>query len=182
MQATDYPVPVATLAEVLLSDRVRPDVAERLALFAPMIGSWQLAVHNYAADGTVTDSDAEWHFGWALDGRALIDVWISPSRPNRTESCDGEWGMSVRFWDEEINAYRSTWHGPGRGWVIPFLAHQKGDEIVLESQTHDPLRRWIFSGIGRLGFSWRAEETAANATTPFVRQRFTATRMDGGGR
>jgi hypothetical protein len=173
----DHPVPLATLAEVLLSDRPRRDVAERLAIFEPLIGSWQLVVQNYAADGTVAETGAEWHFGWALDGRALVDVWISPARPNRTEGCSGEWGMSLRFWDDTIDAYRSTWHGPARGWVIPFLARRIGDEIVLESQTQDPLRRWIFSDVGDLSFHWRAEETAAGATEPFVRQRFAATRM-----
>jgi hypothetical protein len=178
MNPHDRSVPLATLADVLLSDQVRPDVAGRLALFEPLVGSWQVVVHNYAPDGAVTETDAEWHFGWALDGRALIDVWISPSRPNRTADCAGEWGMSLRFWDGNINAYRSTWHGPARGWVIPFLARQDGDEIVLESQTHDGLRRWTFSGIGQRGFTWRAEETAANATAPVLRQRFIATRME----
>jgi hypothetical protein len=37
-------------------------------------------VFSAAADGVVEVSDGEWHFGWALDGRALADVWLSPSR------------------------------------------------------------------------------------------------------
>jgi len=38
---------------------------------------------DVAPDGSVEVGDGEWHFGWALDGRALADVWISPSRAAR---------------------------------------------------------------------------------------------------
>lgn len=45
-----------------------------------MIGSWHLVVENVLPDGRVETTDAEWHFDWALGGRAVVDVWISPSR------------------------------------------------------------------------------------------------------
>lgn len=53
---------------VLLADAPRPELADRLAVFEPLIGSWDLVVEDVAADGSVTTSDGEWHFGWALDG------------------------------------------------------------------------------------------------------------------
>src|SRR5919205_214482 len=101
------------IADVFLAAAPRPELASRLAVFAPLIGSWSLVVENVRDDGGVDVTDGEWHFGWALDGRALADVWISPSRAARSAGArDGEWGLSLRFWDDALGAFRSTWHGP----------------------------------------------------------------------
>lgn len=164
------------ISDVLLSPTVRPELADRFAVFEPLIGSWTLVVEDVADDGGVTQRDGEWHFGWALDGRALADIWISPSRAARAEGApDGEWGMTLRFWDERIGAFRSTWHGPKRGWVIPFTATADEAGIVLLGRLPDRELSWIFSDVTPNSFSWRAEERTA--TTPWrVRQRFEATR------
>lgn len=99
-----------SFADVFTAAAPRPELADRLVVFAPLVGSWDLVVEDVAADGTVDVDDGEWHFGWALDGRALADVWISPSRRARAQGArDGEWGLSLRFWDETLGAFRSTW-------------------------------------------------------------------------
>jgi hypothetical protein len=167
-----------SISDVFVSDRPRPELAEPLGLFAPLIGSWSLVVENFAEDGSVQVTDGEWHFGWALDGRAVTDVWISPSRERRSaEGLDGEWGMTLRFFDPAIGAFRSTWHGPARGWVIPFIGRPTEDGLMLEGELDGVVRRWIFTDITADGFKWRAEETPAGAKEPFVRQRFTALRL-----
>jgi hypothetical protein len=163
--------------DVFAADAPRPELAGRLKVFAPLIGSWRLVVEDIAPDDSVEVSDGEWHFGWALDGRALADVWLSPSRAARSAGArDGEWGLSLRFWDEHRQAYRSTWHGPLRGWLIPFTARQTEDGLLLEGERDGTALRWIFSELTADGFRWRAEE-AEDGTTFRVRQRFTATRV-----
>lgn len=142
-----------------------------------MIGSWSLVVENFSPDGGVQVTDAEWHFDWALGGRALVDVWISPSRAAAPPEGPDEWGMTVRFYDEQIGRIRSTWHGPRRGWVIPFLASPVGDEIRLEAVHGDSEVRWSFSDVEARSFRWRAEERPPGGEW-WVRQRFTATRVD----
>ena len=146
---------------------------EHMAVFEPLIGSWSLVVENIADDGTVQTVDGEWHFGWGLNGRALLDVWISPSR---AAGATGEWGLSVRFHDPAIGAFRSTWHGPARGWVIPFTAEPTDDGMALVGAANGTELRWVFSELTADSFEWRAEETRPGATEPFVRQRFHARR------
>lgn len=164
------------MIDVFPADAPRPELADRLGVFAPLVGSWDLVVEDVAADGSVEVSDGEWHFGWALDGRALADVWISPSRAARRDGArDGEWGLSLRFWDESLGAYRSTWHGPLRGWVIPFTARPTDGGLVLEGERDGIRLRWVFSDLTRTSFRWRAEEAPAGAEFR-VRQRFAATR------
>ena len=149
---------------------------DQTQLFAPLIGSWSLQVFDHLPGGEVELSSAEWHFTWALDGRAVADVWINPSRADRSSGGDGEWGLSLRFYDSSIGAWRSTWHGPKKGWVIPFLARRHEDGIVLDGRRDDVNLRWIFSEITPNSFKWRTEETDADGVT-VIRQRFEATRM-----
>jgi hypothetical protein len=165
----------ALLGEVLVSETPRDSAREHLKMFEPIIGRWNLIVTNYSDDGKETVRDGEWTFAWALDGRAVVDVWMSPARATRVRDDPGECGISIRFWDPSINAVRSTWIGPGRGWVIPFIGRQTEHEFIIESVSHNPLRRWIFSDVKPTGFAWRAEETADPSQEPFARQRFLAT-------
>lgn len=137
-----------------------------------MIGSWSLVVENVRPGGDVETTTGEWHFSWALGGHALMDVWISPAR---AEGPPKEWGVTVRFYDERIGRIRSTWHGPHRGWVIPFLAGPVGEEIRLEGTHEGTAVRWTFSDIADDTFRWRAEERATDEGWR-VRQRFAATR------
>jgi hypothetical protein len=164
------------LASVFVARRPRPELADQMGLFAPLIGSWALDVFEYDDGGQENRSTAEWHFGWALDGRAVADVWITPPRAERGPESDGEWGLSLRFYDRDIAAWRSTWHGPKGGWVIPFVARPDRDRgIVLEGTGDGTGLRWIFSDIAADSFRWRAEEIEPGQD-PFVRQRFEATR------
>jgi len=135
--------------------------AEELEQFGRFVGSWDLEVTYYNPDGSVKRTlPGEWHFGWVLEGRAIQDVWIVPPRAQRatTDPAPGEYGVTLRFYDERIGAWRSTWHGPVHGIVWPFIARQVGDEMVLErTDETGEMSRWIFSQITPESFHWRAE-------------------------
>ena len=117
-----------------------------LSLFGRFAGSWVLDCTEYGPDGTSTVKRGEWHFGFALGGRATTDVWILPGV---------EHGVSLRFPDPASGSgvWRSTWVGPGRGRVHTFLAAPAGDEIVLDGGD----LRWTFSDIEAGAFGWRNE-------------------------
>jgi hypothetical protein len=147
-------------ADVFLAEGPDPAVADKLQLFGQFVGSWDVAVTNHRPDGSSETIPAEWHFAWALGGRAIQEVWIAPSRAERVSGRDGEWGATLRFYDDSIDAWRSTWIGPRNRIVMPFLARSVGDEIVLEGSFEDGVRtRWIFSEITPDSFSWRAVDS-----------------------
>ena len=100
-------------------------------------------------DGTSETRRGEWHFGWALGGRAVLDVWILPGV---------EHGASLRFYDRELGGWRSTWIGPVRGRVQTFIARETtgGIELSGEDATGRPLR-WVFSEITPTTFHWANE-------------------------
>jgi len=163
------------MIDTMWADGPRADFIRETALFAPLIGSWDLEVDTIGDDGSITTVDGEWTFGWALDGRAVVDVWLSPARASRLPQSDGEWGASVRFFDPAIGAWRSTWHGPARGWVIPFVGRECDEGIELSGRRDHVDLRWVFSEITPTSFLWRAEE-ASPGEPVHVRQRFRARR------
>jgi len=145
-------------------------------LFGPLIGSWDLVVRWFDERGSVSREEAgEWHFAWVLEGRAIQDVWIVPPRAARTLSRNYEYGTSVRFYDENLKAWQSTWIGPAHNIVYTFLARAQGNQIVMESTPEAKSRlRWSFDDISNSGFTWKNEifENAQWRT----QQTFVATR------
>ena len=144
----------------LLSDGPHPEHRSALMLFGQFVGSWDLDVTWYENGQPKRRERGEWHFFWVLEGRAIQDVWIVPTRSERSARGPDcyEYGTTVRFFDPALGAWRSTWHGPMRHTVIPFTARQEGEEIVLTGRQDDGRQlRWIFSDIGPDRFRWRSE-------------------------
>ncbi|TDD28443.1 hypothetical protein E1218_07100 [Kribbella turkmenica] len=177
MQITDGVAAARVLAGLMVSEEPRPELADAFSPFAPLIGSWDLDVSWYDDDGNVTrQTKGEWHFAWALDGRAVADIWITPSRAVRATDGDGEWGLTIRIHDPEFGAFRSTWMGPKHAFVMTFIGTPGENSITLDSR--EPLSaktRWIFTDTGETGFRWRNEDEDADGSIT-VRQRFVATR------
>lgn len=72
------------MIEVLQASTPFDGMAEKLQLFGQFVGSWDARVVNYKPDGSNSQTvEAEWHFGWVLEGRAIQDVWIAPKRSLR---------------------------------------------------------------------------------------------------
>jgi hypothetical protein len=164
--------------EVLHASGPAAEYEGEMRTFARLIGSWDLDV-TWFEDGEVRRrASGEWHFGFVLEGRAIQDVWIVPSRRDRARGAQPyEYGTSIRFYDPSITAWRSTWMGPRRGVVLQLLAREIGEEIVLEGRDAEGnALRWIFGGICADSFSWRNEIACPGG--PFaVTQTFRAKRV-----
>jgi hypothetical protein len=167
----------SVFAGLVVSDGPRAEFEEVFRPFAPLIGSWDLDVSWYDDDGRMSrETKGEWHFAYALDGRAVADIWITPSRAQREIDGDGEWGLSVRLWDPELKAFRSTWMGPGFALVKTFIGRPGEGSITLETNDGSAIKtRWIFTELTPTSFNWRNEDEDESGVI-VVRQRFRATR------
>ena len=171
--------PLPPALEALAASGPHPDHRDELMLFGQFVGSWDLDVTWYEAGAPVRRERGEWHFAWVLEGRAVQDIWIVPPRIERTARSDlYEYGSSLRFYDPALGAWRSTWIGPMRGAVIPFIARGIGDEIVLEGQEpgDDRPMRWIFSDIAPDRFLWRNTVSGDGGSTWTTQQDFVCCR------
>ena len=172
---------ISAMIEALRSDGPHPQLAPKLQLFGQFVGSWDVEITNHKADGSREVVQGEWHFGWVLEGRAIQDVWIAPKRSLRETSrgITGDYGATLRFYDPKIDAWRSTWIGPVKGYVLPFIARQVGDEIVLEGNFESgKSRKWIFSDITNESFKWRAIESDDGWLTQQKVQEMSARRKE----
>ena len=127
-----------------------------MALFGQFVGDWAVEVLYHGAGETVV-REGEWLFDWALEGRAIVDVWRVPSRAETRRSGAEVYGFgtTIRFYDSELGAWRSTWIGVIKGEVIPFIGRRETDGIKLEHTRPDSsVIRWGFRNIARDTFEW----------------------------
>src|SRR5215211_2032107 len=83
-----------------------PDVPELADAYGWLVGSWELEVRTFwATDVAAQGITGEAHCGWALEGRAIQDVWIMPRLKDRTSRLDktfNMYGTTLRVWDPSI--------------------------------------------------------------------------------
>jgi len=166
------------LPEALHVDGPTGADAEQLQLFGQFIGSWDIAWSGLDADGTTAKAHGELHVGWTLGGRAVQDTWIVPGRgePGSGEGPLAFHGTTLRFYDEAIGAWRSTWIDPVNARVRRFIGRPVGDEIVLLSDEDEPQLRWRFTDIAPDSFVWRGEISLDGGVTWTVDEEMRITR------
>jgi len=145
--------------EALAADGPFPDYADELMLFGQFVGSWDVEGKFFDRDGNVArEQRAEWHFGWALEGRAIQDVLISPPRDSRDPGQSShEYGTTIRAYDPRIEGWRVTFVAPVNGATVNLIAREHGDEIRLEGRAPDNRQfRWTFSEITSERVRWQS--------------------------
>ncbi len=136
-----------------------------MALFGQFVGDWDVDVLYHSPEGTAVRA-GEWLFDWALEGRAIIDVWRVPARAEseRTGAPVFGHGTTVRIYDPQLEAWRSTWIGVIKGEVIPFIGRLDGDEIKLDHARRDgSMIRWGFRNIAPSSFEWYHQQSPNGA-------------------
>jgi hypothetical protein len=145
-----------------------PRLRRQLDLFGQFVGDWEIfpaAVENGASRHREAEGEAHWR--WVMGGLAVQDVWGHRDRSSRGFVPEGS---TIRFFDPEVDAWRSTWISPYQRVVRRFLGRPEGNEIVLRELGGGwRAERWIFSEIERQSFRWRAE----SRSTPNGRRRVT---------
>jgi hypothetical protein len=138
----------------LLTDKPAKENRDKLMLFGQFIGSWSYEGTEYRANGTRAADKGEVHFHWILQGRAVQDVW----RDKTPGEASPIYGTTIRFYDPKNDSWKVTWIEPARSIVLPMTGRKVGSEIVMEATTSSgSVIHWIFSGIQRNSFRWRAE-------------------------
>lgn len=155
--------------------------AERMGLYAPLLGTWAVDVIDHETDGSSRASTGEWHFGWVLEGRAIQDVWIAPPRNARLPGIPTQgnrYGTTLRFYDPEADAWHVSWFNPVTGVTNTLVGRARGDEIVQEGTDADgSLIRWTFSDLTPESFTWRGEVSSDGGATWRLAAEFLARRV-----
>lgn len=123
--------------------------------FAPLIGEWDIEWSDHEG-GAARKVAGEWIFARVLDGSAVQDVFIVPSRAQRLANPqpDAEYGTTVRIY----NPANGTWdvfYGCS-GTALRLTARKEGGAIVL-TENGEGRMRYLFSQITESSFLWRKE-------------------------
>jgi hypothetical protein len=160
--------------ETLRADGPAPDRAAHMMLYGQFVGSWDGTLKYVDLEGVRRETTAEVHFGWVLEGRAIQDVWIAPSRQARKE---GErllmHGSTFRVYDPQQDLWHITWIDPVKQVVNRMTGRKVGNDIVQEYRMEDGKRcQWMFTEITPDSFHWINRESSDNDAHWKVRGEF----------
>jgi hypothetical protein len=167
---------------LLYSLAAAAELGDAASLYADLIGAWEVDVIDYDADGARRTSRGEWHFGWALEGRAVQDVFVVPARalrngPNLPRR-GNRYGTTLRFFDPEKKTWRAIWINPVTGAVNSLVACREGAAIVQAGVNDEgqPIR-WSFVEISRDRFHWIGSVSKDGGATWQTQAEFLARRV-----
>jgi hypothetical protein len=157
-----------TFATALLSPAPAADRAAKMTLYAFLIGDWVFDATVHRDDGSTHRGTGEIHAVWALDGRALQDVWILPGL---------FYGTTLRVYDPALDAWHILWNDPLKQYYARQLGRARGADIVQEGQTDKGLPvRWSFLDRNEDRFRWLGEYSLDNGVTWRTQAEFLARR------
>ena len=149
----------------LYSDKANPELGENQKLFGQFIGEWEFDWYGYETGKEKQHEKGEWIFSWVLDGRVVQDLWIIPERNRRNQPGlpKGEYGTTLRFFNEKTKVWNIVWVAPVNSRINTFEAKKNGEEIILtETSNNDIKMKWIFSSIQKDSFYWKRIESDDN--------------------
>jgi len=159
-----------------------PEIEAAMDIYGWLVGSWELDVLHYRGEDMSSQNlKGEAHFAWALEGRAIQDVWIMPQVRDRKADADrlnNMYGTTLRMWDPALGAWRIRWFNPVSGHEERQTGRRVGDEIVQVGARPDgTATRWRFTEITNDSFRWLGEALAADGKTWKLEGEFRAHRM-----
>jgi hypothetical protein len=162
------------LENVLHAEGPSSDRVAQMLLYGQFVGSWAGTLRYRDAEGTRRETSAEVHFGWVLEGRAIQDVWIAPSRRARTATERLLMhGTTLRVYDPDSDVWHITWVDPVRQALNSMTGRKVGDDIVQEYRSDDGARvQWMFTEIKPDSFHWSARESRDDGETWVIRGEF----------
>jgi hypothetical protein len=147
-------------AQALVSTSRSPEIEASEDVYAKLLGAWDVQARDRTENGTFQVTEGEWFFARTLEGRAVQDVWIAPTRANRATAIPhaNRYGSSVRTFDPRTRTWQVTWFNPVTGAFNVLHTRVEGERIVQEGTLEDGQRiRWIFQELTDRSFHWTGE-------------------------
>jgi hypothetical protein len=170
---------ILSFTDILKTNTRSVDIPEEADAYGWLVGSWDLDCRRYAGEPVSIRGEA--HFEWVLEGRAIQDVWIMPSRSERTASSDRRknmFGTTLRVWDPSIEAWRINWRNPVHNHSEEQIGRKSGKDVVqIGVRGNGTPTRWSFTDITQDSFHWLGETLNVDGRTWSLEGEFFAKRM-----
>jgi hypothetical protein len=169
-KSTPLPGSSPSLVKALHTDRPAADRADKMGLYAWLIGHWEMQSVVYNDDGAKEAGPrGEIHFGWVLEGRAIQDVWVLPGF---------FYGTTLRVYDPALDAWHILWSDPLKQYYTRQIGRAHGSGIVQEGtdEAGTPVR-WSFTEITAESFHWLGERSLDDGESWHLQVEFFARRV-----
>lgn len=154
--------------DMLIAGGPAADRADKMQLYGWLVGDWEMDAVVHRDDGTEFRGRGTIAFDWALEGRAIQDVWSLPGV---------FYGTTLRIYDPGLDAWHILWSDPIRQVHVRQLGRARGADIVQEGTAEGGVKtRWSFSEITPDSFLWRGERSVDQGKSWFVQAEFRARR------
>lgn len=137
--------------DALTNAEKHASLPEEYNYFGRLVGSWNL---DYTDHNLSSSVKGEWHFAWVLEGMAIQDIIILPSRETRTEVPHPltEYGTTLRIYNPVTHAWDIAYGYTGK--IMRLEARKENDMIVL-TNLEDNRHKWVFVQIEDDRFHWQ---------------------------
>ncbi|WP_455673435.1 hypothetical protein [Phocaeicola sp.] len=129
-------------------------IPERHNLFGCFVGEWDFEWIDHSDTADERHVKGEWIFQWILEGTAVQDLFICPSRKERLTDYqpDAAYGTAVRMYNPDTEAWDILY--TELGGAIQLEARRENDNIVQTLAGNKDMC-WVFSEITRTSFHWQ---------------------------
>ncbi len=143
--------------EALTSTERNPLVIpEEYDWFAPLIGDWDIEWVTKFGQREPEHIQGEWLFSRVLNGTAIQDIFICPSREIRqqTQKLGAEYGTTIRVFNPDQKIWESFYGCTGQATRLH--TRKEGDKIISTEITQERMQ-WVFSEITEDTFHWQRQ-------------------------
>ena len=126
--------------------------------FAPLIGEWDFEYKDCYLNGDTNMPQrilkGEWIFRRVLNGIAIEDMFICPSRENRkiNPQPDGEYGVGLRMYNREKHCYDMVYACENK---LVNICFKMEENILTGTVLSNPDNKWRFIERNKDTFSWQ---------------------------
>lgn len=145
---------MSSFTDALVSPERAPELAGADDIFGFLIGNWDVDVVLYGPDGGTQRSRGQVLSSWVLQGRAIQDLFIYPTR----------YGTTIRTYDASLHAWRVVFINPAAPETnAELIARRHGQDIALEGKLSNgtPVR-WRYVSITPTSFHYSAEKVGGD--------------------
>ena len=150
--------------EALVSDSPNKIIPFECDWFGSLIGEWDFKWISGRGTDSERQAVGEWIFSRVLDGTAIQDIFIVPSRKENAidPQPDAEYGTTLRFYNP-IDRSWDIFYG-ATGEMVRLNAVREGEKIVITEITAKQMK-WVFSEIRPDSFHWQHLKTRDHGIT-----------------
>lgn len=159
-------------ADSLIANKKNPIIPDELNYFGSLVGQWDFEWRDNVGTEKESINKGEWTFSWVLEGKAIQDTFIVPSRKIDTDQ-EREYGTTIRIFNPIKQCWDVFYGCTGEASLLE--ARKEGDKIVLTSVANNEYKmKWIFSDITENSFNWRHIRSFDEGKTWQVKAKATA--------